>query len=396
VRIDAIHFEEGRTGWTLEEAHLDPFNLLVGPSGAGKTKIIRCLHRIHQVATKRISPKDPLDGERWTIRFSHEGNRYTWDLRSALLQPFEDDREPQEEGDLPPGRKSQIEFERITKNDRDVLVERGPERLVFEGKEAPQLTPTESVVALLTDPAIATIQGGFKLLLFSDATAAFGFLTFFLSRPRLADQLKRWKARYRTVEQLIEAAELPVQAKAFLLSDIDRERFDEIKGIFCDMFSFVEDIRVGLLSESDADRFFFGFEDALIFSLKERGTETWVPEMSMSSGMLRTLIHLFEVSLAPRGSVILIDEFENSLGVNCMPSLTEFILEHAPDHQFIITSHHPYIINQIPIDRWKLVRRRASRVRVVPARDIHTLQGASHLDAFTRLLNVPDDDSDAA
>jgi predicted ATPase len=220
-------------------------------------------------------------------------------------------------------------------------------------------------------------------------------IAFILPRHRLAEQLKRWRARYRTVEQLIGAAELHVQAKAYLLADIAPDRFEEIKAVFCDMFSSVEDIRVGPLSEREAEQFFFGFEDALIFSLKERGTDTWVPEMSMSSGMLRTLLHLFEVSLSPRGSVILIDEFENSLGLNCMPSLTDFILQHAPDHQFIITSHHPYIINQIPIDRWKLVRRRGSRVRVVPAPEVPALQGASHLDAFTRLLSLPEEDWDA-
>ena len=104
--------------------------------------------------------------------------------------------------------------------------------------------------------------------------------------------------------------------------------------------------------------------------------------------MLRTLVHLFELYLAPPGSVIIIDEFENSLGVNCMPQLTDFIMSWAPGLQFILTSHHPYIINKIPIDTWKLVKRHGGHVRIISARDIPSLQNVSHQQAFIRPINL--------
>ena len=48
--------------------------------------------------------------------------------------------------------------------------------------------------------------------------------------------------------------------------------------------------------------------------------------------------------LWPDGSVILIDEFENSLGVNCLDEITEDVVKESRRLQFILTSHHPYII----------------------------------------------------
>ena len=46
-------------------------------------------------------------------------------------------------------------------------------------------------------------------------------------------------------------------------------------------------------------------------------------------------------------SLVLIDEFENGLGVNCIDVLAELLLGERRDLQFVITSHHPKIINQI-------------------------------------------------
>ncbi|MCC6558763.1 MAG: ATP-binding protein [Polyangiaceae bacterium] len=62
----------------------------------------------------------------------------------------------------------------------------------------------------------------------------------------------------------------------------------------------------------------------------EEETGAWTPQAEMSSGMLRVLLHLIELSLIPPGSVIVIDELENSLGKNCMPQLTDFIMSRAP------------------------------------------------------------------
>jgi len=83
-----------------------------------------------------------------------------------------------------------------------------------------------------------------------------------------------------------------------------------------------------------------------------------------------------------------IDEFENSLGVNCIDSVTDLILENR-NLQFIITSHHPYIINNISPEFWKIVLRKGGLISTKNAEDFHISK--SRQKAFIDLINVLED-----
>jgi AAA15 family ATPase/GTPase len=107
--------------------------------------------------------------------------------------------------------------------------------------------------------------------------------------------------------------------------------------------------------------------------------------------MFKTLMYISQLYLSPNNSVILIDEFENSLGVNCIDSVTELILNNQ-NSQFIITSHHPYIINNISPAFWKIVTRQGSLVTVKNAQDFHISN--SRQKAFIDLINILEDEEE--
>ncbi|MFE7822297.1 hypothetical protein ACFU1R_29605, partial [Priestia megaterium] len=86
----------------------------------------------------------------------------------------------------------------------------------------------------------------------------------------------------------------------------------------------------------------------------------------------------------PDDSIIIIDEFENSLGVNCIDLVAGQLLQNKK--QFIITSHHPYIINKISYTHWRIVIRNANKV-IVRSSDYYRL-GSSNHEAFKELLNL--------
>jgi hypothetical protein len=102
--------------------------------------------------------------------------------------------------------------------------------------------------------------------------------------------------------------------------------------------------------------------------------------------MIKSLMFLATIELSAAGSVILIDEFENSLGVNCLDTLTEDLLVNYRDLQFIITSHHPYIINNISPAYWKIVTRKGGVIKVNNAVDFHISK--TRQKAFIDLINV--------
>jgi len=98
------------------------------------------------------------------------------------------------------------------------------------------------------------------------------------------------------------------------------------------------------------------------------------------------LMHIAELYLCADGTVILIDEFENSLGINCIDEVTRSIVSSRRSLQFIITSHHPYIINNINFKNWKLITRKAGVVKSYDA--TRFISGESKHQAFTQLINL--------
>ncbi|PJD98630.1 MAG: hypothetical protein CK427_16925 [Leptospira sp.] len=105
--------------------------------------------------------------------------------------------------------------------------------------------------------------------------------------------------------------------------------------------------------------------------------------------MIRTLTHLGDIFLWPQNTVIIIDEFENSLGVNCLDVVTENIITEQDKLQFILTSHHPYIINNININNWKIVTRKGGKVSTHNASKFNL--GSSNHEGFIKLINLLED-----
>ena len=97
------------------------------------------------------------------------------------------------------------------------------------------------------------------------------------------------------------------------------------------------------------------------------------------------MIHIVVIALAEKGDVILIDEFENGLGVNCIEDVADMIINPEQDLQFVITSHHPYVINSIDYKWWKIVTRKGSDVFISTAEALRIGEHSKH-DAFLQLV----------
>lgn len=371
MQIKRFKFDDHKYNWHIEETVFDHFNLLMGISGVGKTKILKALELVCEVAT---NGDYKLDGVAWKIGFEHANQAYEWQLKSAFTPPTFSKN----------GKLASIVLEKIVMTNGEqtiTLVERSENAFLLNGKKMPKLKKTESAISLFAEEdCIAPIGEAFKQILFSET----------LRRKSLNTQVNPEDLIIETKPSLetfkANLVQQPTAIKAYQFQQLYPYEFSLIKQDFTDIFSSVEDIKVTVTRKTDGFDFYF--------NIKEKASNDWIVQPEMSSGMFRTLVHLTELFLAPDKSVVVIDEFENSLGINCMRDLIDFFMGKTPLMQFILTSHHPYTISTIPWQAWHIVTRKDSHVKVTNATHISQLQTASSLNKFFQLTNLPEFDEE--
>src|SRR5262249_21876441 len=73
--ISKFNFVDMSRGWKLNEVAFDDFNLLVGNSGVGKTRILRAIRKVVNAGT---TGTDDLVECQWMMEINDEDHRYRW------------------------------------------------------------------------------------------------------------------------------------------------------------------------------------------------------------------------------------------------------------------------------------------------------------------------------
>jgi ABC-type Na+ transport system ATPase subunit NatA len=366
MKINQLSFKNHAHRWELEKTTFSDLTLLVGASGVGKTQILKSI-----VSLMMISNGASYNGVEWDLHFTAVS-----DLPYRWTGEFESIKET---GVNPPKLKKEKLYL------GDILVfDRTESTVIFEGKESPKISPYTSVLDLfISEDKIVPVKNAFKKITFIDYVNEIEFSLAGESATNIVNKIKRTKTsssneKSKNLENLfmqIIEANTTIMLKLQLVWLLFRETFDEIVRDFKEVFPTVEDVRFILFKEHDI------YE----LQIKEKGTD-WISRSEMSGGMFKTLLHIAEISLMADGYVILIDEFENSLGVNCIDAVAGDLLKPGSDMQYIITSHHPYIINNIDMKYWKVVTRKGSKVSTIDAEKLKL--GKSKHEAFKQLLNL--------
>ncbi|MEY2830445.1 MAG: hypothetical protein RIQ33_2303, partial [Bacteroidota bacterium] len=160
---------------------------------------------------------------------------------------------------------------------------------------------------------------------------------------------------------------------------IKDQLFFDILSSFKSIFPTISDIDFEILPNA-AER-----GDIALLRLKDNGI--WVTQNLISLGMLKTLQLLVKIKTTPPEAVVLIDEFENSLGINCIDKIADELMNLEHPFQMIFTSHHADIISKIPVEHWRIVQRKGSVVKLHKAEEFKI--GTSKHSAYSNLLNNP-------
>ena len=383
MKIHQFEYQDHEYQWKLEPVKFLPhINLLVGISGVGKTEILKAIRRLNKIANGAS-----LNGVEWNIEFSTSDNvNYHWQGRFEVHQITQIIEQELDECEITDSKNEgfRILSERLYRNDI-IIVERDEEKIILNGKQTPKLSLFQSVVYILNrEDDIIPVKTELEKIIFVDYEKID----------------KTWKIPISVIKQYensslkkLKESDLPTPVKLSILYRYFRQEFNKIQKLFQTIFPKVIDIKIEPFKKDKLEQLPAALSDilrdAVTINIKEKRVNDWIEKIS--SGMLKTFMYISELSLSPEGAVILIDEFENSLGVNCIDSVTDLILENR-DLQFFITSHHPYIINNISPAYWKIVTRTGGLVSVKNSEYFHISN--SRQKAFIDLINILEDDNE--
>lgn len=371
MKINTFEFNDKSRQWRLSKTSFEKLTLLIGASGVGKTQMLRAIH-----ALKEISKGESINGVIWKVNFDTiKGDTFVWEgeFEEKEIPVFDIDEDESVE------KTSKIVFEKIYKND-ELLVDRQKDKIVFKGSETIKLTREKSLLNHLEEDFVNEMKeeiGKIQLSDHSDSQKEPFKINLFN-----ANNLAK---KYNTLRK-IRQSDLDIRVKMFLAYKAEKKTFSKIKDRFIDIFPQVEDVKIAPIEFEEEDDVPIFMKEYPFIQIKEIGVPKWVRQNRISSGMFRSLIHISELYLSTEGTLFLIDEFENSLGINCIDELTADILQSRRELQFILTSHHPYIINSISFNNWKLVTRTKGVVKTRDASELNL--GRSKHDAFMQLLQL--------
>lgn len=358
MRLKELSFKNNRTGLYVKNLQFERLTLLVGASGVGKTQILKAIRTL-----KSIANGYSINGFEWKVSFIHNNQNYIWEGAFDASDEMNTDYFELKNHEYP------ILRENLSINSTEIIA-RTQDKLLYEGKETVKLDPNKSVIELLKEEKIINpIYKGWRQLSYMDND--FGGI-------RLSPFMFKEQEPIKDVRKLKEKNYLTSIEKLFLLKKNNFKEFNDIVKQFINIFPTIE--TVGFTTGE-----FFDKKPYPILQIKEKDVEKCILQDDISAGMRRTLSQITELVLAEDGDAFLIDEFENGLGVNCIDELADMIINPDNDIQFIITSHHPYIINNIPFNRWKIVTREKSNVEIHTAKDLN-IGDHSHHDAFMQLI----------
>ena len=220
--------------WSLETVDFGPLNLLVGPSGVGKTRILRALLEVRQAALHGL---DGVASGYWELDLELGGRVMRW-LAAARTYgrgtPHQDDQFFEEELEI----------------DGEILVRRDRQAFIYKGTQLPQLDKSRSCVELLSSeadlqPFLAALRPW--RLHVSDLPGAERFFT-----PHAADSALKWFKS--DLEALKTDVELHPFLKLLVLQHFHPEPFKSIVREFQEIFPTVEEIKLGLVANFEAIR----------------------------------------------------------------------------------------------------------------------------------------------
>lgn len=367
LSIDRVNFNKG-------------ISLLVGLTGSGKSQIISAIEILIGIATTSTDSFQSISG---SISFSVSDREYIWTVSTIHCE--EDDNSNEETTNrrmnycrmMYYDAKTTIESESLTCNGEIVFIRNDKTNYIAGFSEIPPCDNTRSYISIfkkeekLHDVFVSFLNvfqiwflrpAAYKVNVsyIDDRAARFSFLSEFrLDR-------ERYNASFPKGYDLI--------SKIRILLDTNINLWEEILANYRAIFNEVDDITIGpCLGSKEAVTIYFQIGD------------TKIDIGNISSGMVKSLQLITDVFTASYNNVVIIDELENGYGINCIDSVWDIIKKCSYYTQFVLTSHHPYVISNLDYRRLLIVQRNGNNILTCTGQDFKL--GETHHDYYDAIFN---------
>lgn len=400
MRIKWIEFENLTTGLKINRtSFFDNSTLLVGKSGAGKTQILESIETLCNIAVNRNFLQPNVDG---TICFSFDNYEYIWHVKTEEIISQTPERNSFDI-DISVslfGFANTVEKKTIIDNEFLVFKEiknkngnyanyeksekfegfytvfdRTKRKIKIQGYEkTPRVNKNVSLINLYNEND-----------LFNDVYKCFNQI-YEIQTSRTPYIPMSYLERLKTIEKKLQRInsiekyresfpnKFPIPAKLYLLKNTNKELFDELLSTYQEIFPEITGFDIKIDQNTDGLM-------AIYFLINDKP----ISIQHISMGMTKAFIFLFDLLTISNNYVVIIDEIENGLGINCIDDVYSLITSMRNDLQFIITSHHPYIINNVNPKTCKLVDRKNNIVSTYSAEELGILN--SHHDFYDLIMN---------
>lgn len=364
VKLKWIEFENLRTGLKIERVVFnDDITLLVGLSGVGKTQILNAIEYSLKLAVNKNLRLEPYNT---TLCFQIGEEVYVWSYR--IQQDHTEDIFESKE------IKYFFAYEKLQNIKGDILMQRTPDTIQVTGYDkVPTPKKDESLLVQYSEdafvkPIISEMLKLYPIEIEMDVRGAIAQESFNMFKAKIKESFKE-----NEKQPFEKFSHLPVPLKIYITKKYYPQMYAQIFSAVKELFMEINSIDI----VEDPDR------EIYMVAIDVYGKRLLQHEIS--NGMLKTIYYIVELITMSKNSLVLIDEFENGLGVNCIDVLAELLLGERRDLQFVITSHHPKIINQISNKKWKIIERDIATVKNFTAEEYGIMH--SQHDAYFNLIN---------
>ena len=364
VKLKWIEFENLRTGLKIERVVFnDDITLLVGLSGVGKTQILNAIEYSLKLAVNKNLRLEPYNT---TLCFQIGEEVYVWSYR--IQQDHAEDIFESKE------IKYFFAYEKLQNIKGDILMQRTSDTIQVTGYDkVPTPKKDESLLVQYSEdafvkPIISEMLKLYPIEIEMDVRGAIAQESFNMFKAKIKESFKE-----NEKQPFEKFSHLPVPLKIYITKKYYPQMYAQIFSAVKELFMEINSIDI----VEDPDR------EIYMVAIDVYGKRLLQHEIS--NGMLKTIYYIVELITMSKNSLVLIDEFENGLGVNCIDVLAELLLGERRDLQFVITSHHPKIINQISNKKWKIIERDIATVKNFTAEEYGIMH--SQHDAYFNLIN---------